>query len=207
MLITTCVLKKRSTKVYFEGFSRGLSGKESLLPMQEPQGTWVRSLGWEDPPEKEMATHSSTLAWEIPWTKEPGGLQSMGSQSRTWLSEHVHGYIVLIRTENMARYRTTLYHLPQSRASGQSQEPIRTANGLTVREYLYASHLNPLNFSLNLFFNVRSVSLFTAVFWSELFKLYILLVLNNENNPACYIWINLLYVPPVCWDLFSLVSF
>ena len=41
--------------------------------------TWVRSLGWEDPLEKEMATHSSILAWEILWTEEPGGLQSMGS--------------------------------------------------------------------------------------------------------------------------------
>ena len=42
--------------------------------------TWVRSLGWEDPLEKEMATHSSTLAWKIPWTEEHGRLQSMGSQ-------------------------------------------------------------------------------------------------------------------------------
>ena len=42
--------------------------------------TWVRSLGWEDPLEKEMATHSSTLACKIPWTEEPGRLQSMGSQ-------------------------------------------------------------------------------------------------------------------------------
>ena len=42
--------------------------------------TWVRSLGWEDPLEKAMAPHSSTLAWKIPWTEEPGGLQSMGSQ-------------------------------------------------------------------------------------------------------------------------------
>jgi len=40
--------------------------------------SWVRSLGWEDPPEKEMATHSSILAWKIPWTEEPGGLYSMG---------------------------------------------------------------------------------------------------------------------------------
>ena len=45
--------------------------------------TWVRSLGWEDPLEKEMATHSSIHAWKIPWTKEPGGLQAIGSQSRT----------------------------------------------------------------------------------------------------------------------------
>ena len=48
-----------------------------LPTMQE---TWVRSLGWEDSLEKEMATHSSILAWRIPWTEEPGGLQSMGSQ-------------------------------------------------------------------------------------------------------------------------------
>ena len=40
--------------------------------------TWVQSLGWEDPLEKEMATHSSILAWRIPWTEEPCGLQSMG---------------------------------------------------------------------------------------------------------------------------------
>ena len=48
-----------------------------LPAMQE---TRVRSLGWEDPLEKEMATHSSILAWRIPWTGEPGGLQSTGSQ-------------------------------------------------------------------------------------------------------------------------------
>ena len=42
------------------------------------QETGFQSLGWEDPLEKDMATHSSILAWEIPWTKEPGGLQSMG---------------------------------------------------------------------------------------------------------------------------------
>ena len=42
--------------------------------------TRVRSLGWEDPFEKEMVTHSSTIAWKILWTEEPGGLQSMGSQ-------------------------------------------------------------------------------------------------------------------------------
>ena len=48
-----------------------------LPAMRETQ---VRSLGWEDPLEKEMATYFSTLAWKIPWTEEPGRLQSMGSQ-------------------------------------------------------------------------------------------------------------------------------
>ena len=56
--------------------------------MQETQETRVQSLGWEDPLEKEMATHSSILACEILWTEEPGGLWSMGSQkSRMQLSK------------------------------------------------------------------------------------------------------------------------
>ena len=50
---------------------------KSLPAMRETQ---VRSQGQEDPLEKEMATHSSTLAWKIPWTEEPGGVQPMGSQ-------------------------------------------------------------------------------------------------------------------------------
>ena len=50
---------------------------KNLPAMQETQ---VQSLGWEDPLEKGMATHSSILAWRVPWTEEPGGLQSIGSQ-------------------------------------------------------------------------------------------------------------------------------
>ena len=61
-LILTCPLVAQTVK--------------SLLAMRE---TWVRFLGQEDPLRKEMATHSSILAWEISWTEEPGGLQSMGS--------------------------------------------------------------------------------------------------------------------------------
>ena len=49
--------------------------------MQEMQEMQIQSLGQEDPLEKEMATHSSILAWEISWTEEPGGLQSIGSQN------------------------------------------------------------------------------------------------------------------------------
>ena len=65
------------------------SGKESEVAfllaqvVKNPpamQETWVQSLGWEDPLEKGKATHSSTLAWRIPWREEPGGLLSMGSQ-------------------------------------------------------------------------------------------------------------------------------
>ena len=56
-------------------------GKKVHLALQETQEMWVRSLGWEDLLEKAVATHFSTLAWEILWMEEPGGLQSMGSQS------------------------------------------------------------------------------------------------------------------------------
>ena len=53
---------------------------QSVKNMPAVQETQVRSLCWEDPLEKEMATHSSILAWKISWTEEPGGLQSIGSQ-------------------------------------------------------------------------------------------------------------------------------
>ena len=62
--------------ILLSGFPCGLDSKESPAV----QKTWVRSLGWRDPLEEGMATHSSILAWRIPWTEEPGRLQSMGSQ-------------------------------------------------------------------------------------------------------------------------------
>ena len=56
---------------------------QMVKPLPTMQETWVQSLGREGLLEKEMATHSSILAWKIPWTEEPGGLQSMGSQ-KSW---------------------------------------------------------------------------------------------------------------------------
>ena len=60
---------------------------QSVKNLPAVQETQVLSLGWEDPLEKEMATHCSILAWKISWTEEPGGLQSMGSQSQARLSD------------------------------------------------------------------------------------------------------------------------
>ena len=78
----------------------------SLPAMRE---TWARSLGQKDPLEKEMAIHSSILAWRIPWMEEPGGLQSMGSQSRTRLSNvfifYVHTYVSKIQQQQMKNNR------------------------------------------------------------------------------------------------------
>ena len=61
-------------------------------PAVEMEEMRVRSLGQDDPLEEEMATHSSILAWEIPWTEKPGGLQFMGSQriGHNWATEHTH---------------------------------------------------------------------------------------------------------------------
>ena len=61
-------------------------GKESACN----EGDLVQTLGWEDPLEKEMVSHCSNLAWEIPWTEEPAGLQSMGSQERDTTEQLSH---------------------------------------------------------------------------------------------------------------------
>ena len=68
---------------------------QRLKRLPAMQETWVRSLGWEDPLEKEMATHSSILAWRIPWTEEPGGLQSTGSQrvGHDWATSLTHSLL------------------------------------------------------------------------------------------------------------------
>ena len=59
---------------------KGFPGGSVVKNLPVMQETWVRSLGWEDSLEEGMATHTSILAWRIPWTEEPGRLQSMGSQ-------------------------------------------------------------------------------------------------------------------------------
>ena len=88
------------------------------------QETWVWSLGWDNPLEKELATHSRILAWRIPWTEEPGGLQSMGSQSQTRLSNQKFyffqreqlistqmGWLELLRSISPCCLRPSMHHL------------------------------------------------------------------------------------------------
>ena len=65
----------------------GFPGSLLIKNLPAVQDTRVQSLDWEDPLEKEIATHSSILAWSIRWTEEPGGLQAMGSQSRVQVSD------------------------------------------------------------------------------------------------------------------------
>ena len=81
---------------------------KQLPTMQE---TWVRSLDRENLLEKEMATHSSTLAWQIPWMEEPGGLQSMGSQGvgRDWAISLTHTCSNQLRTTSWCLMLPTLF--------------------------------------------------------------------------------------------------
>ena len=79
--------------LYFSTFTLGTFQVVQLwricLPMQEIQKTQIQFLGWKDPLEKEMATHSNILVWKIPWPEEPGGLESIGSQRvrQDWATE------------------------------------------------------------------------------------------------------------------------
>ena len=75
----------------YKGFPGGSVVKKPPA-MQEMQETWVRFVGWDDPMEKEMATHSSILAGRTPWAEEPGGLQFSWLQSQIRLSVHVQDY-------------------------------------------------------------------------------------------------------------------
>ena len=91
------------TYVWNLHFPDGLDGKESACNA----GDWVWSLGQEDSLEKGMATHSSILVWRVPWTEEPGGLQSMESQSRTLLSSlHLHFRVWHLKCTNELIYKT-----------------------------------------------------------------------------------------------------
>ena len=81
--------------------------------MQEPQEMWVQSPGQEDSLEKEMATHSNILAWKIPWTEEPGGLQSMEvTKSWTRLSTHTSILTKIIK-ELSTNTHNTLISFPE----------------------------------------------------------------------------------------------
>ena len=76
------------------GFVRTSLVAQTVKRLSMMRETQVRSLGWEDPLEKEMAIHSSTIAWKIPWTEEPGRLQSMGSQrvEHDWVTSFTFTY-------------------------------------------------------------------------------------------------------------------
>ena len=74
-------------------YSAMVQGVQNPTAMQETQDSWAWSLGWEDPLEEERATHSSVLAWRVPGTEEPGGLQSMVSQTHQCIPSIIHSLL------------------------------------------------------------------------------------------------------------------
>ena len=95
-----------STTIWKHQFS-STQPSQSAKNLPAVQETWVQSLGWEDPLEKEMATHSSILAWKISWTEEAGGLQSMGSQrvGDNWATNTQHTAFFMVQLSHP--YMTT----------------------------------------------------------------------------------------------------
>ena len=101
---------KKSTNSRFENYGDKFAENDvigcfaRIKRLHAMHETRVRFLSWEDPLEKEMATHSSIRAWRIPWTEEPGGLQSTGLQSRTQLSTkhtqrtQTHTHTLVVKT-------------------------------------------------------------------------------------------------------------
>ena len=95
-----CVLPPVPSTFWAPGASLLTQLVQNPLVMQETQ---VQLLGREDPLEEEMAAHSGLLAWRLPWTEEPGGLQSTGSQSQTQLSNYTTTIITTTRDLNQVR--------------------------------------------------------------------------------------------------------
>ena len=100
------------------------------------QETWVRPLGLEDHPEKEMTTHCSILAWKVPWTEEPGRLQSMGLQkSQTWLSN-----------QTMTKWGFIIHLRETGWASGQESGPGKLfVNQLAFQSLFFSTRIGPIS--------------------------------------------------------------
>ena len=96
---------------FYVGVSRWLSDKRIHVPVQETQEAWVWSLGWEDPLEEEMATHSSVLAWRIPWTQKPGGLYSPWGHRVRHDSARTHHAPSILRNK---KWQMKLKFLPEN---------------------------------------------------------------------------------------------
>ena len=109
--------------------------------MQETQETWVWSLGWEDPLEGKMATHSSILAWRIPWTEEPGGLPFIGSTRVGHAWAPMHPQSVLSTGGN---------------TSHSSENAVFPPILLTARLWSHGCRSSLLSFSTTLLFNLMS---------------------------------------------------
>ena len=104
------------------------------------QETWVQPLGRGDALEKRMATHSSILAWRMPWTEEPGGRQSVGLQSQTWLSNcHIH-FSLSLRFEELEDQRGMVLKMSINRWM-DTENVVHTYNGMYATKKAKHCHL------------------------------------------------------------------
>ena len=114
--------------------SRKVMVAQRLKHLPGMRETRVRSLGWEDPLEKEMATHSSTLPWRIPWKEEPGRLQSMGSQ-RVW-----HDWATSLRKVIVCALMFISVGFPGSSKSAKQKSQVQSLGGEDPLEEGMAAH-------------------------------------------------------------------
>ena len=173
-----------------------------LPAMQETQ---VQSLGWEDPLEKEMATHSSTLAWRIPWTEEPGRLQSTGSQrvGHDWATSLQWLYNIQLKTSrgvlflppSDAYIRSFLYllytliKLYYTKAlSDQTSSLAPDWILLLQRPRTLASFCSATTFqSVHFFVQFGSISYWFVLFWQENFALTFFFLQDFLINASVFI--------------------
>ena len=124
------------------------------------QETWARSLGWEDPLEKGMTTHSSIFTWRIPWTEEPGGLQSIGSQrvEHDQVTKHAHStLLILIVVGDALPVVPQLYFLPFWDLQEDSKPSPFLSNGCGIC-YLWIYYFSFLLWSfINKYFPPKSL--------------------------------------------------
>ena len=131
VIITT--KSPRKVKIFLKvGFLQSSLVAQMVKHLSTMQETWVRSRGRDDPLEKEMATHSSTLAWKIPWTEEPGRLQSIGSQRvrHDWTTSLQFGFL----------YSNAQIQKRNNQANLHSE--IKTAATSNVKGFKNIVHLN-----------------------------------------------------------------
>ena len=147
---------------------------KNLPAMQEMQEMWVRSLGWEDPLEEGMATHSSILAQRIPWTEEPGGLQSVGG-NKLGMTEHAHIYTSCHVSKMLSRKRPSAYRIIKC-----------TQTFMFMYCYSYFTDTKPL---LHIYLHF---AFFHCNRWSPWFQVKILNLLQEEKVGVCLSSIQLL---------------
>ena len=159
------------------------------------QETRVRSVGWEDPLEKEMAAHSSILAWKIPWMAEPGRLLSMGSQRvrHYWATSLFHFYQISISSDSCFSPSDAATCLPLSLQHTLS----------CMLASLDFSDLHPLSIpSLRRWTSVSNVTSCSLVAWQDTFLLLTWLRLHNINiHSWCCDKLSAPNVPPVSYTL------